>query len=65
MTTLDLTDEEELALIRLLVQTAEDARFSYTPRLAPLKTILEKLVPPTPPPPLPASAAPSRGRRRK
>ena len=65
MTTLDLTDEEEAALIRLLEQTVEDARFLYAPRLAPLNTILEKLVPPTPRPPLPASAAPSRGRRRK
>ena len=65
MTTLDLTDEEEAALIRLLEQTVGDARFPYVPRLAPLKTILEKLVPLTPRPPLPASAAPSRGRRRK
>jgi hypothetical protein len=65
VTTLDLTDEEEAALIRLLEQTVEDARFPYTPRLGPLKTILEKLVPPRPRAPLPASAAPSRGRRRK
>ena len=42
MTTLDLTDEEEAALIRLLEQTVEDARFPYAPRLAPLKNILEK-----------------------
>jgi hypothetical protein len=65
VTTLDLTDEEEAALIRLLEQTVQDARFRYAPRLAPLKTILEKLVPPRPRPPLPASAAPSRRRRRK
>jgi hypothetical protein len=50
---LDLTDEEEAALIHLLQQTVEDARFTYVPRLAPLKTILEKLVPPKPRPPLP------------
>ena len=53
MTTLHLTDEEEAALIRLLQQTVEDARFSYVARLAPLKAILEKLVPPKPRPPLP------------
>jgi hypothetical protein len=34
-----------------LEQTVEDARFPYTPRLCPLKTILEKLVPPRPRPP--------------
>lgn len=62
MTTLDLTDEEEAALIRLLQQTVEDASFLYVPRLAPLKTILEKLVPPKPRAPLPAGAVPSRGR---
>ncbi len=65
MTTLELSDEEEAALIRLLEQTVEDARFSYAPRLAPLKTIIEKLMPPRPRPPLPASAAPHPGRRRK
>ena len=65
MTTLDLTDEEEAALIRLLEQTVEDARFHYAPRLSPLKTILEKLGAPRPRPPLPVSAAPNRGRRRK
>jgi hypothetical protein len=67
--TLDLTDEEEAALIRLLQQAVEDARFPYVPRLAPLKTILEKLASSKPRPPLPprlpASAAPSRARRRR
>jgi hypothetical protein len=66
---LDLTDEEEAALIRLLQQTVEDGRFAYVPSLAPLKTILEKLVSSKPrpplPPPLPAGAAPSRARRRR
>ena len=69
MTALDLTDEEEAALIRLLQQTVEDARFPYVPRFAPLKTILEKLVSSKPrpplPPPLPASAVPSRARQRR
>ena len=67
---LDLTDEERAALIRLLRQTVEDARFPYAPRLAPLKAILEKLVPPPPKteplPPLPSgSDAPSHGRYRR
>jgi hypothetical protein len=69
VTTLDLTDEEEAALIRLLQQTVEDARFAYVPSLAPLKTILEKLVSSKPRPPLPrplpASAALRRARRRR
>ncbi len=67
MNTLDLTDEEEAVLMRLLQQTVEDARFAYVPSLAPLKTILEKLVSSKPgppmPPELPANVAPSRGRR--
>jgi hypothetical protein len=69
VTTLNLTDEEEAALIQLLQQTVEDARFAYVHSLAPLKTVLERLVPSKPRPPLPprlpASAAPSRARRRR
>ena len=68
--TLDLTDDERAALIRLLQDAVENARFPYAPRLAPLKAILEKLVPPPPQPeplpPLPAAGAPpSHGRYRK
>ena len=46
---LDLAADERTALIRLLQDTVENARFPYAPRLAPLKAILEKLVPPKPP----------------
>ena len=66
---LELTAEEKAALIRLLQQAVEDARFHYAPRLAPLKAILEKLVPPKPapprPPPLRPTMAPTHGQGRR
>jgi hypothetical protein len=41
-----LTDVEKRALIALLKRTIDEARFPYSPQLAPLKAILAKLVPP-------------------
>ena len=69
--TLDLTDEEEKALVALLRDTLDYARFPYAPRLDPLKAILSKLEPPAPKPqplpPLKPGMGPSvgRGRRRR
>jgi hypothetical protein len=65
---LDLTDGEKRALIALLRETLEYARFPLAPRLDPLKAILAKLEPPpprpAPRPPLPA-AGPRVGRGRQ
>jgi hypothetical protein len=65
--TLDLTDDETAALVRLLRRTIDDDRYPMSPRLAPLRAILAKLEPPQPrprpPPPLKAYDAPSAGRR--
>jgi hypothetical protein len=55
MTGLDLTDDEERALITLQKRAIDEARFPYSPRLAPLKAILAKLVPPPVREPLPAA----------
>ena len=55
---LDLTDEETRALIALLRESLEYARFPLAPRLGPLRAILAKLEPPAP---LPAG----RGIRRR
>jgi len=65
---LDLTDDEERALIALLRRTIDEARFPYSPRLDPLKAILAKLEPPKPaplPPPLGRGLAPSHGGKRR
>jgi hypothetical protein len=64
---LALSDAEKEALIALLRHTLDEARFPYSPRLAPLKAILAKLVPPAPPllaprPPPRAGMGPSHGR---
>jgi hypothetical protein len=64
-----LTDAEKQALIALLKRTIDEARFPYSPQLAPLKVILAKLVPPAPlpaprPPPR-AGMGPSHGRGRR
>jgi hypothetical protein len=48
--TLDLTDEEQAALIELLRRAIDEARYPLSPRLDPLKAILEKLEPPVPKP---------------
>jgi hypothetical protein len=65
---LALSDAERQALIALLRHTLDEARFPYAPRLAPLKAILAKLVPPPirePLPPPKVYAPPSRGRYRR
>ncbi len=66
---LDLTDAEAAALGAHLRRTIENDRFPLVPRLAPLRAILDKLVPPAPqpepPPPLSAGTPPSRGCHRK
>ena len=52
--TLDLTDDEKLALVSHLRHALEYDPFPYSPRLDPLKAILAKLEPPAPQPePLP------------
>jgi hypothetical protein len=66
---LDLTDDEKLALVAHLRHALEYDPFPLAPRLDPLKAILAKLEPPTPRPeprlPLPAGAGPRRGRQRR
>jgi hypothetical protein len=63
-----LTPDERAALIALLRQALEYARYPLAPRLDPLKAILAKLDPPPPrpelPPPLPAGAGPRHGQGR-
>jgi hypothetical protein len=62
----DLTDEEKRALIALLRETLEHARFPLAPRWDPLKAILAKLERRRRPhrcPPLPASGGPRVGDR--
>jgi hypothetical protein len=52
--TLDLTDEEALALAPHLRGALDYARYPFAPRLDPLKSVLAKLDPPKPrPAPLP------------
>ena len=71
MPTLDLTDDEKLALVAHLRHALEYDPFPYAPRLDPLNAILAKLEPsaprPEPLPPLPVGARPSvgRGKRRR
>jgi hypothetical protein len=64
-----LSDVEREALIALLKRTIDEDRFPHAPRLAPLKAILAKLVPPPPQPaprlPSRAPAPPSHGRWRR
>ena len=68
--TLDLTDDEKLALVAHLRHALEYAPFPYAPRLDPLKPILAKLEPPAPQPeplpPIKSGMTPSirRGKRR-
>jgi hypothetical protein len=49
--TLDLTDEERAALVRFLRDGIDRDRFPLSPRLVPIRTILDKLDPPAPRPP--------------
>ena len=66
--TLDLTDDETVALVALLRRAIDEDRYPLSPRLAPLKAILAKLDPPAERvklrPPLSASAAPAAAKRR-
>jgi hypothetical protein len=72
---LDLTDEETLALLNLLMETIEADRYPLSPRIRTLRGILYKCAPmgpaPTPParPPTPEERdpgrAPRQGRRRR
>ena len=69
--TLELTDEEHRALVRLLRRSIDEDRFPLAPRHAPIKAILAKLEPPIPKaeplPPLKPGMGPhvGRGRRRR
>jgi hypothetical protein len=66
--TLDLTDEEAVALARYFRQKLDDERFLFAPRLDPLKAILGKLDPLAPPykrpPPLTLGMGPSHSQHR-
>jgi hypothetical protein len=66
---LDLTDEERTALIGLLRRAIDEARYPYSRRYNPIKTILAKLdpLPPQPEltPRLPAGGGPRVGRGRQ
>jgi hypothetical protein len=68
--TIELTDEEHRALVRLLRRSIDKDRFPLAPRHAPIKAILAKLELPTPKadllPPLKPGMEPrvGRGRRR-
>jgi hypothetical protein len=69
MPTLDLADDEKLALVAHLRHALEYDPFPFAPRLDPLKAILAKLEPPAPrPEPLPpirSGMTPSIGRGKR
>jgi hypothetical protein len=72
---LDLTDEEEPALLNLLTETIENDRYPLSTRIRVLRDILAKFGPMGPAPPPPARPptpeerdprrAPRQGRRRR
>jgi hypothetical protein len=67
---LDLTEEENDALARLLRQTIDDDRFPLSPRVQMLKSILAKIRPeparePLPPPKVYAPPRATAARRRR
>jgi hypothetical protein len=67
---LDLTDNETVALARLLRKTIDDDRYPLSPRVRTLQQILDKIEPPPahePLPPLKTYEPPrfNRGRRRR
>jgi hypothetical protein len=67
---LDLTDEEALALIRLLRDAIDDDRYPLSPRILTLKSILAKLDPqpvrePPPPPKVYAPPRATAAKRRR
>lgn len=62
----DLTDEEKRALVAVLRETLEHARFPLAPRWGPAESDPRQLEPPPAPaplPPLPASGGPRVGDR--
>ena len=68
MATLDITDEEKLALATELKHTIAEDRYPFSPRICTLQGILNKLDPrPShdPAPPLKRYEPPSRGRYRR
>ena len=66
---LDLSEDEERALVKLLRSTLDEARYPLAPRLDPLKAILAKLEPPSPNPeplpPLRSGMGPTHGQGRR
>jgi hypothetical protein len=66
---LDLSDDEAQALTLHLRQVIDADPYPLAPRLAPLRSILDKLDPPAPRPeprpPLPAGMGPSHGKSRR
>ena len=66
---LELTEEEERALIALLRRTLNYTRYPLAPRLDPLKSVLAKLDPPKPAyvplPPLRPGMGPTHGKGRR
>jgi hypothetical protein len=54
MPNLDLTDDEQAALVRLVKQAIDSDRYPLSPRLYPLRSILDKLEPSAPREPRPA-----------
>jgi len=54
MLDLDLTDEEHAALLRLVKRALDNDRYPLSPRLYPLRSILEKLEPQSVREPLPS-----------
>jgi len=67
---LDLTDEEDAALIKELADIAGNNRYPFSSRIRTLRAILGKLVPPVPqpeprPPVRPGMGGPSVGRGRR
>jgi len=65
---LDLTDEEQTAVVAALRRLIDEDKFPFSPRLKPLKSALAKLAPPkakaAPKPPI-AGASEAAIRRRK
>lgn len=64
---IELSDHEREALIRFLRDGIDQDRFPLSPRLAPIRAILDKLQPPAPKPdlPEPKTIVPPRARTRR
>jgi len=70
MPNLDLLDDEHAALVRLVRKALDTDRYPLSPRLYPLRSILEKLEPQrvseaTPPPKVSAPPRATAARRRR